>query len=196
MVTTIVLETNTCIDWLKAGHRFARTVLESSIQPFASDIFSFPAPGDFDPEIELIAMEKYYAEGLNKMREFLAGADLFRVREQNKMAAFMLHQAAEHGLRAILKTGTGYHCITHSIERLLRYGSMVSYMLPDIFPEKTEKDKCLFRLLQNAYSDARYKDDYNIHVSDLLSLTEKIRHIQELLEKVGRTYIYTQEPKH
>jgi HEPN domain-containing protein len=35
--------------------------------------------------------------------EFLAGAELFRIRKQNKMAAFMLHQAAEHGMLAIIQ---------------------------------------------------------------------------------------------
>ena len=46
---------------------------------------------------------QYCTQGINIVNEFIAGAELFRVREQNKMAAFMLHQAAEQALLTIFK---------------------------------------------------------------------------------------------
>ena len=50
-------------------------------------------------------------KGMNKATEFLAGADLYRVRKQNKMAAFMLQRAAEHTLHTILKMKPGLHML-------------------------------------------------------------------------------------
>ncbi|MCW3090505.1 MAG: hypothetical protein JWP81_1574 [Ferruginibacter sp.] len=47
-----------------------------------------------------------------------------KIRSQNKMAAFMLHQAAEHALHTILKKATGLHVNTYNIDRLLRYCTM------------------------------------------------------------------------
>jgi hypothetical protein len=46
-------------------------------------------------------------QGINKVTQFHAGADFYRIREQNKMAAFMLPQASEHAFHAILKIKTG-----------------------------------------------------------------------------------------
>jgi HEPN domain-containing protein len=103
------------------------------------------------------------------------------------MAAFMLHQSAEQALRTLLTTGTGYQANTHNLNRLIRYASLVSHQLPDIFPQKNDREKRLFNLLQRAYVDARYKEDYKINSDDLLYLTEKVRHIHELVSAVGKS---------
>lgn len=125
-------------------------------------------------------------EGLEKAREFLTGSELYRLRKQYAMAAFMLHQSAEQALHTLLKAGTGYHAHTHSIERLLLYASLVSYQLLDLFPRQTERDKRLFTLLQKAYIDTRYKD-YSISDDELLCLSEKVKHIHRLLAEVEKT---------
>ncbi|MGJ7030857.1 HEPN domain-containing protein [Niabella hirudinis] len=101
----------------------------------------------------------------------------------------MLHQSAEQALRALLKAGTGYHANTHSIDRLLRYGSLVAHQLPEIFPRQTEQEKRLFNLLQKAYIDTRYKEDYKITDEELSTLTGKIRRIHEVLSDAGKCFI-------
>lgn len=185
-VTTIVLETTTFNDWLQCGHLFARTVYNSSICLYNLDDISLSLPGDYDADAEQRTIQKNYTGGLNKSREFLAGADLYRIREQTKMAAFMLHQSAEQALRTLLKIGTGFHSCTHNLERLLRYGSMVSYQLPDVFPRKTENEKRLFGLLQKAYIDTRYTENYTINNTDLGLLTARVNRIIELLAGTGK----------
>lgn len=189
-VTTIVLESATFAEWLKTGHPFARTVWQSSSLLYNGDNISFLSPGHCDIQVEQKALEKLFMDGLNKAQEFLAGADFFRLRLQNKMAAFMLHQAIEQALHTLLKTGTGYHFCTHSIERLLRYGNMVAYELPDVFPRKTEQEKQLFSLLQKAYGDARYKEDYSINMTDLLLLTERGRRIIGIASETGKSILH------
>ena len=61
---------------------------------------------------------------------------------------------------------------------------MVSYQLPEIvFGNNKENDKRLFNLLQKAYIDTRYKNDYCINTGDLLALTEIVRKLNQLLKK-------------
>jgi HEPN domain-containing protein len=189
-VTTIILETSTFNNWLECGHLFARTVYNSSICLYNPEDISLSLPSDYDAGAEQKAMQKSYTEGLNKSQEFLAGAELYKIRKQNKMAAFMLHQSTEQALHTLLKIGTGFHCCTHNIERLLRYGSMVSYRLPDVFPRKTENEKRLFSLLQKAYVDVRYQENYIINISDLLLITEKVKRLQQLLVDTGNSIGY------
>lgn len=186
LVTTIVLQTSTFEEWLKAKHPFALTVWQSAVPVYDAGNLSITTPHDGNQIVDQKDLEKQYTEGLNKAKEFLAGAELFKLREQNKMTAFMLHQSAEQGLRTILKIGTGFHSNTHSIDRLIRYASMVSYQLPDVFPQKTDRDKRLFSLLQKAYIDTRYKEDYKISDPELQSLTERVRWIAEILTDVGK----------
>jgi len=185
-VTTIVLQKTTFEAWLKEGRPFATSVQQSAVAIYNSGNFSLPCSPTTKNDVTVKAMEKLIAEGLTKAKEFLAGSELFRVRKQHAMAAFMLHQSAEQVLRTLLQAGTGFHANTHSIERLLRYGALVSYQLPDIFPQKTEEDKRLFHLLQKAYIDTRYKEDYKISTDDLLCLTEKVRRIHEILSDAGK----------
>lgn len=180
-VTTIVLQKNTFEEWLKEGHPFATSVQQSAevIHNTGSSNLSISQTVNHDATINSI--EKYWTDGLTKAKEFLAGSELFRVRKQHAMAAFMLHQSAEQALRTLLKVGTGYHANTHSIDRLLRYAGLVSWQLPDVFSQKTEEDKRLFNLLQKAYIGTRYKEDYKISADDLVYLTEKVRCIYEIL---------------
>lgn len=173
-VTVIAMQTALFSEWLQNGHRFARAVTQSAVTIYDKGDVSFSPAPEANSNVNQIEIEKYYKEGLTKGREFLAGADLFRIRYQYKLAAFMLHQGAEHCLHGLIKAGTGYHANTHNLERLIRYSSLVCYQLPDIFPRKTEQDKKLFTLLQKAYGDARYRDDYSIDLNSLLLLTEKI----------------------
>lgn len=184
-VTTIVLKTTSFEDWLKDGHFFAASVQQSAALIY--DYGNIELSG-VQTAVDNIAkpVEKLFVDGLTKAKEFLAGSELFRVRKQYVMAAFMLHQSAEQALRALLKAGTGYHANTHSIERLLRYASLVSYQLPDVFPQQTEEEKRLFSLFQKAYSDTRYKEDYKITGAELVYLSAKVRRVHEILVEIGK----------
>lgn len=190
-VTTIVLQTATFEEWLKTGHRFALTVCQLGVPIYDSGNLSWAISQSVSNTASDKGCERQHAEGLTKAKEFLAGSELFQVRKQNPMAAFMLHQSAEQSLRTLLKTGTGFHVNTHSIERLLRYASLVSYQLPDVFPQKTDQEKRLFNLLQKAYIDTRYKEEYKINSDDLLRLTNKVRHIHEIAFEVGKSLFNT-----
>lgn len=124
--------------------------------------------------------------GINKAREFLAGAELYLMRKQYDLSAFMLHQSAEQSLLALLSATTGFYINTHNVERLLRYGSFLAGALTALFQLQREEDKRLIRLLQKAYIDTRYGKDYSIHHSDMLQLTEKVRCIADIVWHAGK----------
>ena len=190
-VTVIVLHTLTFVEWLRAGHKFARTVWQSALPLYDSGNLSEAIPTVITNTVTDNNCENQYTEGLTKAKEFLAGSELFRVRKQHGMAAFMLHQSAEQALRTLLKMGTGYHANTHSLDRLIRYASLISHQFPDIFPQKTDRENRLFNLLQRAYIDTRYKEDYKINNDELLCLTEKVRQVHEILSAFGKSLFNT-----
>lgn len=193
-VTCIVLEIATFHQWLRIGHRFARLVAQSGKVIYNPQSISFSPTGDYDTIVESSTIERQYRAGLLKTQEFLEGADLYRIRKHHSLALFMLHQATEQALGTILKTGMGYYCSSHNIERLLRYVSWVDGQVREVFPLHTELEKRLFTLLQKAYIDSRYKEDYTVHHQDLVTITERVRLLVRILENWGKKSVFTIPP--
>ena len=141
-------------------------------------------PVDIDPADTAEKKRSVYIDAQNKVTEFIAGADLFMLRKETKLAAFMLHQAAEQCLHALFEISTGMYLNTHSIDKLLRYGCMICYRLPEIFPRNNDKEEKLFQLLQKAYVGARYEPDYSITLRELEKIRSKVMELKEVLNEV------------
>jgi HEPN domain-containing protein len=182
-VTVIVLDANHFKDWLQEGHPFACKVYKIAECIYNADNVIFQEPKAVDEQELNTKDTALFNQGINKVQEFLAGADLFRIREQNKMAAFMLHQAAEQALITALKVRTGLHLNTHSIDRLIRCCTLISDMFTAIFPRNNDREERLFQLMQKAYIGARYKEDYKVSVEHLLVLTERVRALEKLVKE-------------
>lgn len=190
-VTVIVLETQSFADWISTGHRFARTVLQQVVLLYATETGNAlpQTPGSYDAAIERKIITKQYREGLDKAKEMLAGAELFLLRKHLHLSAFMLHQSAEQALQTLLVTGTGFAYGSHNIDRLIRYAGLVSYQVRDVFPRNNDSEKRIFTLLQKAYIDGRYGQDFSVQEQDLLTLTGRVKRIQDLLEENGKTLL-------
>lgn len=93
----------------------------------------------------------------------------------NEKALFDLHQATQHTCMALLRVYTGYRSTTHNLSRLLALIENFTFVLSTIFPCSTEEETALFNLLNKAYSDARYKEDYSIP-TDVANLIKKRVH--------------------
>lgn len=183
--TTLIIDMERFNQWLAAGHPWAACVRQRARLLYDRERIPFSQPGTVDEEALKKDQDRLFRHSRTRVTEFLAGAELFRLRVKYCMAAFMLHQAAEQALRALLILRTGLRINTHSLEKLLRYCSMFCHPLPDVFPVRTEDDKKRFGLLQKAYIDARYSEEYTITEKDLLALTEKVKRIQALFEQYG-----------
>lgn len=183
-VTAIVLEDDQFQNWLQEGHPFACKVYKSGERLYDGGNTTFIEPKAIDEQELNTKNAALFNQGINKVQEFLAGADLFRIREQNKMAAFMLHQATEQALITLLKIMTGLHLNTHSIDRLIRTCSLICDKFACIFPRNNDKNERLFQLIQKAYIDTRYKEDYCISIDNLLILTDRVRALEKFVKEV------------
>lgn len=180
-VTAIVLEFEQFNQWLQEEHDFAYQVRTKSTLLFEDLSVSFGDVKEVAPDTIKASRQAAHSKGLNLMQEFLAGADMYRIRKQNKMAAFMLHQATEFGLHAILKISTGLCVNSHNLDKLIRYCSIANSNVSKLFNRRIENENRLFQLLQRAYIETRYKETYTINNSDLLEITHKIGLLHEIL---------------
>jgi HEPN domain-containing protein len=172
-VTAVVLWTGQFNNWLSEGHAFAAMVVQRSLL-LHDNGEPLQTPSPVDETLLQQGRRQYYTKGLNLVQEFLAGAEMYRIRKQHAMAAFMLHQSAEHGLRTLMKVTTGLKTNIHNLDRLVRYCSMAVHGVEEVFGRDRQQGKHLFGKLQAAYIDARYKD-YSISHDELLQLEQQMR---------------------
>lgn len=193
-VTAIVFSDMEFSRWFLEGHPFAATVYEKAFLLYQKEEVPLPFPATINADALKKEADQLFIQTKTRVKEFLAGAELYTVRVQYKMAAFMLHQSAEQALRAMLIINTGLHINSHSIDRLLRYCTMFCFELPDVFPRQNEKEKRLFQLLQKAYIDTRYKDDYSIKFEELTALTTQVKKLFSLFQNSNKINQNISEP--
>ncbi len=188
-VTTIVMRRAGFEEWRRKRHLFAATVQQCAEVLYHAGNMRFPE-STAAPDIEILkAMGRAHEEGIKRAKEFLAGAGLFCLRKQYTLAAFMIHQSLEQALCRLIESGTGYRANTHNLERLLRYAALVSWQVPDIFAARAEKEMQLLRLLQKAYIDARYREDYKVTCQDTAILMDKAEQLIRIAAIAGKRAI-------
>jgi HEPN domain-containing protein len=173
-VTAIVLHMQQFSNWLNAGQQFATTVVKIAVAIYDGNKIPFKIPGKLKATGD---NKKDCAHQRTMVNEFIAGAELYVTRRQNNMALFMLHQATEHALHLLLKSNTGLHINTHNIEKLLRYCSMVSFTIPEVFDHKNEKKTQLLQLLQRSYIGSRYRQIQPVSKENLGILVESVKQL-------------------
>ena len=182
--TVMVIYLDDFTQWLNNGHYFAKSVIEKAALIYEDDDTALPSPAPVNEEVRKKANELLHSQTLCKVESFLAGAELFRSKEEYKLSVFMLHQAAEQCLRAMLIITIGLRVISHNIDKMLRYASMYTQEAAGIFSKENKGNKRLLKLLNAAYLGARYREDnYNITLEELERLTEKVKAIKQLFEK-------------
>ena len=130
--------------------------------------------------------EKNFVFGWQLSQSFYAGAEFYRCADQKNMAAFMLHQSAEHALKTILRLHMRYVLEIHLIDYLLKSAASYSVLLRDIFKRTDPGDQQLLKILDNAYLDARYSYDFQVCNDELSMLTERIKCIHIVLQDIWK----------
>ncbi|MDD5728106.1 MAG: HEPN domain-containing protein [Victivallales bacterium] len=148
------------------------------------------------PEVQELSIkeQKYYAQ--QDFDKWFESADDFGEqfeyaysKKKYKMAAFLLHQAAERFYVTVLLTLTGYKPKLHDLEKLDARAQALCAEFKSIFPRGTQKEKDLFDLLKRAYVDARYVMSYEITKAELDALAERVELLKALTGKVCKERI-------
>ena len=104
--------------------------------------------------------------------------------ENFEPAMLLLHQSVELSCAELLKYRLGYRPTTHSLRKLFALTENVSTELSALFPLSSEEENNLFELLQCAYVDVRYKEDYTIQADDVWTLTERVSELLGLVQQL------------
>lgn len=179
---------------LREGNPFFITLYHHSVVLYEKDPvpLTTPAPGamqSLDHPKRLQLAQSFYQSSVDCLTN-----------ENVEPAILLLHQSVELGCAALLKCRLGYRPTTHSLRKLLALSENVTTKASPLFPITSAGDNNLFELLQRAYVDARYKEDYTIQPNDVWTLTERVSELLALVEELcnekhtGETHAYSETP--
>lgn len=118
--------------------------------------------------------KKDFKEDMSRMKAFKKGFHYFREQKRLPQSAFMAHQTFEQGYRILEQFVCGRIKICHSIKNHQTYVLKSLNKLEGAFQIESDLDSKLLDLLEDAYSSARYTNNYNIGKHDIEQLSQKL----------------------
>jgi uncharacterized protein len=183
-VTVIVFDIKRFNELLANGHPFCCDACTSALHVYDGGKVKLAKPNPCNGASLQLQARQAFSKWHNMAQEFLAGAELYLMRKQFALAAFMLHQVAERSYVELIQVMTGYRAGTHNLDKLSRYAKSFSANIALVFPRNNEKEERLFRQLQKAYIHSRYKDDYVITAQEVEELMVRVKKLLELAGQI------------
>lgn len=177
-----LIQANTLAQHIEDGHLFYLSACTGEKQVYSSSPLHLPQPAPAKKEeIRTIARQQF-GGGMNRAAVFFESAKTWFETNNNGMALFMLHQAAELAFRAIIIVLIGYEVKEHKISVLQKHTRRCAPELNTVFPADTEKEKDLLALLDSAYLKARYTDKFTASVEDVLLLLNRVQTLHSIAQ--------------
>lgn len=185
-VNCIIHDINYVNEGLSIGQYFFTDIINEGVLLYDNNQLQFAQPKQLSEQEQKQIAQNYYDQWFKRASAFLKGSQFYQNENELKVAAFELHQATENFYNTVLLVFTGYKPKTHSLEKLRQYAKPYSKELLQIFPEHTgdKNESHLFDLLKRGYIDARYKNEYTITKEELKALIEKLKIMQQVVQKI------------
>lgn len=169
---------------LVKGHYFFKDIKQQGIVLYEMDKRELATEGNLTPQEYKVIAEKHYSQWFESAKEFFLDYEAPYERGNYKNAAFLLHQVTERFYSCLLLILTNYKPYTHNLKQLNSLAILQTPSIAEVFPQETKNQRRRFQLLKNAYVDARYSEHYKITHEELEWLAERVRHLQQLTEKL------------
>jgi HEPN domain-containing protein/predicted nucleotidyltransferase len=169
---------------LAEGHYFFTDIKKEGIVLFDSKKYKLTNKRKLTPkEQKRIALD-HYSSWFKSAKTFFKQYENAIKMNDYKNASFQLHQSVESSYKTILLVFTNYNPNEHFIWMLGRRSSKYHPELKTLFPQKNQKDKDRFKLLDDAYIGGRYDPDFRISKGDLEILAKDVKKLLELTEQI------------
>jgi HEPN domain-containing protein/predicted nucleotidyltransferase len=174
---------------LREGHYFFSDIKKEGILLYDSGNYKLERRRKIDPARRLEIAVEDFEQWFESASSFLITFKSVFERGDYTQAAFQLHQATERFYTAYALVTSEYKPKTHNINKLGKVAARYCPEYKKIFPRQTDEEKRLFKLLKDAYVDARYKKDYSITKDELIYLSERVEKLRDLVEKTCKAKI-------
>lgn len=187
-VFAIVHKLSSAKEALVKGKRFWNKMLYGSICIYDSTGAEFPDFIDIKDEVWLERAAQDWNRWGMQGKAFLKGAVRYIEDEDYNLALFCLNQAAESSLIAIIRAVLGYRLSAHNLSRMIKITLLFTDEIRNVLQLDSGKGTQLFQLLQNGYSEARYKNEFKPDEKKVKQLKEKASQLLVTVEQVYQQF--------
>ena len=169
---------------LKEAHFFYSDIVKEGCMLYDSGKYQLNIGKELTPEQKIEIAKEHFEHWFERAERFYKHFSIDIKDKDYKGAAFQLHQSAEAAYNALELVLTNYVPKGHflgSSDRRIRE------VLPEfevIFPCETEADQERFDLFEYAYIGARYDKDFKISKEDLDYLSDRVKLLLKITEKL------------
>lgn len=189
----IVHKVSTAETGLTAGNRFWTNASKQGNIIYQAPDLKLPTPQDITNEV-LIERAIFHWERWGKQgKAFLEGANFYIEKQNYRLAAFLLHQAVESTLKALIHSIIGYRVQIHNLSRLLRLSLLIADELTNEFNLNTTEGAQQFALLRDAYSKSRYSSNFDPDKATVKGISETVNHFYAVAEEIQRQFVETRK---
>ncbi|WP_462265722.1 HEPN domain-containing protein [Mucilaginibacter sp.] len=174
---------------LNGGSYFFSRALRECQLIYLSESLLLPAIPLPDEVASLQRRHENFVRWYGQGSQFLEGARFYYAKAHYGMCLFMLHQAVEGTLMAVIRGVTGYRLSVHNLTRMLKLTRMFTDDILKLFRLNTNKGAELFLLLKDAYSQSRYKDDYMPDAENVRQLMIMVEECVTLCKQVYERHL-------
>ena len=174
---------------LRKGCYFYSVIKTEGILLYDSGEFDFEETSELPwEEKKEIAQEDFKLWFLKGSEFLIAALNAFHKNSFNQ-GAFYLHQATESFYRSIMLVSLGYQIKLHDIRKLGSIAANYHNELWQVFPCSSVDEWQAFKLLNNAYIEARYDRKYQISREQLLFLIERVNYLHSITKNISNNWI-------
>jgi HEPN domain-containing protein len=188
-VHTIVHKATSAKSGLTAGNRFWTTAIKQGNIIYQAHSLELPLAQDITNEVFIERAVFHWERWGRQGKDFLEGTAFYMGIQNYRLAAFLLHQAVESTLKALIHSILGYRVQMHNLSRLLRLSLLIMDDLKNEFKLNTIEGVQHFSLLQNAYSQSRYSSSFDPDGVSVKVLFETVTNFYAVAEEIQGQFI-------
>ena len=158
-------------DGLAHGRYFFMDVARDGIALYEYDDKPLHTPKPKTPDQALAMAREYFDEWFPTASDFHGSANDAIANGKTKLAAFLMHQAAERLYHCVLLVCTFYTPHVHNLAFLRTQAERIDMRLVDSWPRERREERARFEKLKEAYVKARYSKHYRIAEEELMWLS-------------------------
>lgn len=182
-ITMLVHGLETVREAVAQGSRFFNVVCRDGMQVYSKSGLRLNLDlHSLDVTVTLEKAERHFFHRFTRAVGFMEAATNCLTKSYYANAIFMLHQAVEQACITLIRVHLAYRSDFHNLSRLLDLTLCFSGEPSVLFPRKTAEELRLFQLLLKSYSDARYRDHYDVAGQDAEVLCSQVKAFIDLTE--------------
>ncbi len=176
-------------EMIMEGHYFFTDIQKEGVYLFRTSKRRIGAIKTIEPAERRRIAEEHFDLWMEKAKEFCIDFNHAFERESYNKAAFELHQATECFYSAISLVFINYRFRTHELKLLNKKAVGYDAEFAQAFPQETDEERRIFKLLCKAYIDARYKKTFAVTKEELEKLAGSVGKLEVLAERICRVKI-------